>query len=97
MFWDDGVYEHTAFVFARGVPQDEVGRELVRKETVTETQVVRRETVSSYTVPSTYKVRLVPPPPTTFAFRRIGKSIVHRANPFAQSICNSHSHTLHIL
>ncbi len=73
MFWGEGVYEHTAFVFARGVPQDEVGLELVRKETVTETEVVRRETVSSYTVPSTYKVRLVSPPPTPYPFSRLGK------------------------
>jgi hypothetical protein len=60
MFLDQGVYMSTLHLFLReGVPQDEVGLELVTRETVTE--VVR---VASYTVPSTYKVRLIPPPPT---------------------------------
>ena len=54
------------YVFARGVSQDQV-IDVVRYRT----EVVQREVVVSYTVPSSYRVRVVPPHPP-FVFRRMG-------------------------
>ena len=54
------------YVFARGVPQDPVLDVVYYR-----TDVVQREVVVSYTVPSSYRVRSVPPHPP-FVFRRMG-------------------------